>query len=126
MADFKNLKRHKTLGAPPPPEEASPNLSAPETAPAPPSTPTVISVVPEAKPKIRPVSKESPAPAPAAGQGRGRRDGRSLRKTGRTLQLATRVSPEFDARLRDIAERQGMLIVEVLEQALDAYEASHR
>ena len=50
-------------------------------------------------------------------------DGRSLRRSGRTLQLATRVSPEFDARLRHIAQRDGLLLVEVLERALDAYES---
>jgi hypothetical protein len=33
------------------------------------------------------------------------------------------VSPAFDERLRDIAERDGLLLVEVLERALDAYEA---
>jgi hypothetical protein len=52
------------------------------------------------------------------------RDGRSARRTGRTLQFATRVSPEFDQRLRDIAERDRLLLVEVLERALDAYEAA--
>jgi hypothetical protein len=51
-------------------------------------------------------------------------DGRSLRRSGRTIQLATRVSPEFDARLRHIAQRDGLLLVEVLERALDAYEAA--
>jgi hypothetical protein len=34
------------------------------------------------------------------------------------------VSPEFDQRLRDIAERDRLLVVEVLERALDAYEAT--
>jgi len=32
------------------------------------------------------------------------------------------VSPEFDNRLRSIAERDGKLLVEILEEALDAYE----
>jgi predicted transcriptional regulator len=32
------------------------------------------------------------------------------------------VSPDFDNRLRDIAERDGKLLVEVLEEALEAYE----
>jgi hypothetical protein len=32
------------------------------------------------------------------------------------------VSPEFDDRLRTIAEREGLLLVEVLERALDLYE----
>jgi len=50
-------------------------------------------------------------------------DGRSLRRSGRTIQFATRVSPEFDERIRTIAKRERMLLVEVLEKALDAYEA---
>lgn len=93
MADLTKLKRKSTLGAPPPITEASANLDAPEHAP------------------------------PAALGRAGRHDGRSARRTGRTLQFATRVSLEFDARLRAIAEREGRLLVEVLERALDAYEA---
>jgi hypothetical protein len=64
---------------------------------------------------------------PGAGEGAIRRDGRSARRSGRTLQFATRVSPEFDDRLRAIAERDHKLLVEVLEEALEAYEQSrHR
>ena len=99
MADLTKLKRRSSLGAPPPPAEASPNLEAPETAPPPPA-------------------------APRAGEGTPRRDGRSARRSGRTLQFATRVSPEFDDRLRTIAERDRKLLVEVLEEALEAYENS--
>jgi hypothetical protein len=96
MADMSKLaaKRKSTLGAPPPPEEASPNLAAPETAPAP----------------AAPVAK--------------RTDGRSARRSNRTIQFATRVTPEFDERIRAIAERDGLLLVQVLERALDAYETS--
>src|SRR3954447_18971316 len=112
MADMSKLKRRGSLGAPPPAEEASPNLQAPETAPA-----------------LAASLAVSPAPRPAfstiqAGQRTLARDGRSARRTGRTLQFATRVSPEFDQRLRDIAERDRLLLVEVLERALDAYEAA--
>jgi|TARA_R100000935_G_C2839803_1_gene170306 hypothetical protein len=92
MADLSKLKKSK-LGTPPSPDEASQNLTAPEVAPA----------APQAEPRPR-------------------RDGRSARKTHRTLPFATRVSPDFDGRLRDIAERDGLLLVEVLERALDAYE----
>jgi len=53
-------------------------------------------------------------------------DGRSLRRTGRTLQLATRVSWEFDDKLRRIAQRDGLKLVEVLERALDAYEEARK
>lgn len=91
MATFK-----KKLGAPPPMEEASPNLEAPEHAPTlPPLVPSHVRI-----------------------------DGRSLRRSHRTIQFATRVSPEFDERIRAIAQRDGLLLVEVLEKALEAYEAA--
>jgi hypothetical protein len=79
MADMSKLKR-RTLPAPPPPDEASPNLRAPEHAPA-------------------------------------------VHPSGH-MRFATRVTPEFDARIRAIAERDGLLLVEVMEQALEAYEAA--
>lgn len=104
MADLTKLKRRSTLGAPPPITEASVNLEAPEHAPPTPVT-----------------SQALPLPTPHGGVER--HDGRSARRTGRTLQFATRVSPEFDARLRAISEREGLLLVEVLERALEAYEA---
>jgi hypothetical protein len=110
MANLTKLKRRSSLGAPPPLADASPNLEAPETAPEPPGRMTV----------VRPS---------AAGAGEGmapRRDGRSARRSGRTLQFATRVSPAFDDRLRAIAEREGKLLVEVLEDALAAYEQSRQ
>ena len=44
------------------------------------------------------------------------------RRSIRTLQLGLKVSPEFDQRLRQIAARDGLLMVEVLERALDSYE----
>jgi hypothetical protein len=100
MADLSKFKQaRRSLGAPPSMEEASPNLSAPETAPLP------SSLQGQAEPILR------------------RRDARALRRTNRTLPFATRVSPEFDNRLRDIAERDGLKLVELLERALDAYEA---
>jgi len=101
MADVSKLKR-RTLGAPPPPTEASTNLAQPE------------------------VVQEPPPPAPlhlvAEASGYHRRDGRSMRRSNRVVQFATRVTPEFDERIRSIAEREELLIVEVLERALDAYE----
>jgi hypothetical protein len=96
MVDLSKLKsRRSGLGAPPPIEDASPNLQAPEHAPA--------------------------HAAPASPQ---RMDGRSARRSNRTLQFATRVSPAFDERIRAIAARDGLMLVEVLERALDAYESS--
>jgi hypothetical protein len=116
MADLTKIKRRNTLGVPPSSEEASQNLNAPEIAP----------VIPE------PAQVKSHAVAPTTptvvrqDEEHERLDGRSLRKTGRTLQLATRVSWEFDDKLRRIAQREGLLLVEVLERSLDAYEASSK
>jgi hypothetical protein len=112
MADLTKLKRRSSLGEPPPPAEASTNLEAAETAP-PPAAPAVEPPQPIAV--IRPAAVRTEQPLP-------RRDGRTARRSGRTLQFATRVSPEFDNRLRSIAERDGKLLVEILEEALDAYE----
>jgi len=136
MADLSKLKRRSSLGAPPPPAEASTNLQAPEIAP-PPSDP----VPPPAMAAAREAAVRRPATTPraaaaavaarppavsGAGQGLHRYDGRSARRTGRTVQFATRVSPEFDDRVRAIAEEERILLVEVLERALDAYEAVRR
>lgn len=103
MADASRLKqlRRAGLGPPPPPAEARADL-----APTPPPT----------------LPPAPPAAAPGDGRGEGRIDGRRLRRSGRTLQFATRVSAAFDTRLRGIAARDGLLLVEVLERALDAYE----
>jgi hypothetical protein len=122
MADMAKLKRRSTLGTPPPAAEASPNLQAPEiVAPAPPAPPAP----PPARAALAPAVRTQAAPEAGAGQGPPRRDGRSARRSGRTVQFATRVSPEFDERIRVIAEREGILLVEVLERALEAYEAGH-
>lgn len=94
MKAMKSRQRPNRLGDVPKLEEASPNITAPEHAPAAP-----------------------PAEATKV-------DGRRLRRTGRTEQLATRVTREFKKRLYDVAERDGLLLVEVLEKALDAYEES--
>jgi hypothetical protein len=94
MADLSKFKK-KRLGAPPPPEDASQNLQAPEVAPS--------------------------APAQSSMTYR-REDGRSARRTGRTVQFATRVSEEFDTRFRQIAKRDGLLLAQLLEKTLDAYE----
>lgn len=110
MADLSKLKRRSTLGPPPQQTEASTNLDAPEIAPLP---------VPVAEP-------DQSLTLRAAGEGRRVRDGRSARRTGRTIQFATRVTPEFDERFRTVAERDGLLHVELLEKSLAAYEKSHQ
>jgi hypothetical protein len=102
MADLSKLKRRNTLGDPPPIAEASQNLQTPEIAAA--------------------VTQ----PAALPHEEHQRLDGRSLRKTGRTVQFATRVSLEFDDKLRRIAQRDGLKLVEVLERALEAYEESRK
>jgi hypothetical protein len=102
MADLSKLKRRNTLGDPPSIDEASQNLQAPE------------------------IAGEDLQPTALPHEEHHRIDGRSLRKTGRTVQFATKVSLEFDDKLRRIAQRDGLLLVEVLEQALEAYEKSRR
>ena len=105
MADISKLKRGR-LGAPPSADEASSNLLSPEIAPAGPR-----------------------AAGPGAARGldvtahmAARLDGRSIRRTNRVVPLALRVTPEFDERLRTIAARDRLLLAEVLEHALAAYE----
>ena len=96
MADVSKLRR-KSLGTPPPLEEATTNIHAPEVVPA------VIPNEPDPMPTLQ------------------RIDGRSARRSHRTVQFATRVRPDWDAELRSLAQRDGLLLVEVLERALDLY-----
>jgi hypothetical protein len=118
MANLSKLKRPNSLGAPPPADEASQNLTAPEVAPrasTPPGDPRISGKQKANAVRTRPENtNEQPD----------RVDGRSLRKSGRLIPFATRVSLDFDTRLRRIAQRDGLLLVEVLECGLDAYEAS--
>jgi hypothetical protein len=102
MADLSKLKRRNTLGEPPPIEEASQNLQTPE------------------------IAEEVTQPAMLPREEYHRIDGRSLRRTGRTVQFATRVSEEWDDKLRRIAQRDGLKLVEVLERALEAYEEARK
>lgn len=102
MADASKLKRKSSLGTPPPAEDASPNLHQPETAPA----AMVASALPAAYTRAF--------------------DGRSHRRTQRTLQLNLKVTPHFDALLREIAERENLLLAEVLEKALFQYQENRK
>ena len=106
MADASKLKRKNSLGSPPPEEEASPNLHEPEMAPASPASP------------ILPADPVTPYLRAF--------DGRSLRRTHRTLQLNLKVTPQFDALLREIAHREKRLLAEVMEKALFQYEENHK
>ncbi|MFC0389152.1 hypothetical protein [Muricoccus vinaceus] len=47
-------------------------------------------------------------------------DGRTLRKSGRTVQLGTRVTERFAVDLRADAAASNLLIVEILEEAVAA------
>jgi hypothetical protein len=123
MANLAKLKRRNTLGTPPPFEEASQNLQAPEIVPV--VTAPAVSPHGEAVLERKPVGEQQGDP-PHPHDAQYRIDGRSLRRTGRTLQLATRVSWEFDDKLRRIAQRDGLKLVEVLERALEAYEAARK
>jgi hypothetical protein len=49
-------------------------------------------------------------------------DKRSLRKTGRTHQLATRVKFEFYKRVKRLALDMDITIAELLEKAIDSFE----
>lgn len=95
MANVDKLKK-RGLGTPPPLEDAATSLTAPETAPV-----ALESSTEPVTPYVR-------------------RDGRTARKTNRTLAFATRVTPEFDQEIREIADREGLKLVEVLENAVEA------
>jgi hypothetical protein len=107
VADVSRLRRGR-LGTPPSTDEASRNLLAPESAPTPTPPPKA--------------GSGSDSGADIAAHMASRPDGRSLRKTNRVVPLALRVTPEFDGRLRAIAARDRLLLAEVLERALAAYE----
>lgn len=95
MADASKLKYlKKTLGNAPKLEEASNNLYAPESAPL--------------QESINSYQKM---------------DGRSMRRTNRTIRFATTVTPEFDYTLRKVASEKNMLLSEVLEEALKLYQS---
>jgi hypothetical protein len=53
-------------------------------------------------------------------------DGRSLRRTGRTVGFSTKVTEDWDYRLKRYAARNNVLIVVALEQALDALEREEK
>jgi hypothetical protein len=67
------------------------------------------------------------APAPELEQPVPQRiDGRSLRRTGRTVGFSTKVTEDWDYRLKRYAARNNVLIVVALEQALDALEREEK
>ena len=116
MADASKLKTKRGrggLGSPPGPDEVATSLNAPEIAP----------VASTAEPDASHTETDSAQPENPQKDAEvyTRRDGRSARKTNRTLAFATRVTPAFDQEIRDIADREGLKLVEVLEKAVEAY-----
>lgn len=67
---------------------------------------------PPPNPAEAPKNLDQPEVAPS--------DGRSARATGRTMQLATRVHPEFYREIRMYAAQHGLKLVEVLERGHEA------
>lgn len=65
---------------------------------------------------------QEPLSQPAASVSPLQIDGRRLRATGRTQRFGATVHPDWAAKLKHIAQRDGLLMVEVLERALEAYE----
>jgi len=65
---------------------------------------------------------KAPEHAPPAVHPSAEVDGRSLRKTGRTHQFATRITPELHRQIKMIAARDGLKVTELLEHAVAAYE----
>lgn len=122
MADFTNLKRNKGLGAPPPPSEVKENLQEPETAPAPTAPVAAPSIAPQPAPEPQRERAARPKVVHLAQTPKNERDGRSARRTGRTVQFATRVSDDFDRKFRSVCKRDGLLMAVLLEEALEAYE----
>ena len=112
----------------PAPQPAPPNLAEPTPSagggaapiPSPRVGPTMLAPEPM---ESAPLNHAQPLPAgPADAFGRARYpDGRSRRRTGRIEQINVKVSAQFNSDLRGLADRQGLLIVEVLERALDTY-----
>jgi hypothetical protein len=49
-------------------------------------------------------------------------DKRTLRKTGRTEQFATRVSKEWLEKIKELAQKENLKLVEVLEKLLECYD----
>jgi hypothetical protein len=108
MADASKLKR---LGSPPPIDEARADLIP---------APSVVEPEPEPQPKIEDVA---PAPPPVRQPepqpefyDYERVDGRTLRKTGRTIPFSTRLNADTDRLIRRIAGKHGILIAEVVER----------
>ena len=119
-AKLRSLGSRRTLGSPP--RDAIPEITgeaAQDTSPVTPPPAVPASVVASLPPQPPTPARSAPeAPPPA--RPRTVVDGRTLRKTGRTVQLGTRVTEQFAIDLRTDAEADGLMIVELLEEAVSA------
>jgi hypothetical protein len=96
---------------PQPPTDGSPGMDAPET----PALDRRAAPARQAAPRrSRTPPNDDAAPIT---------DGRSLRATGRVVQLNIKTSPETKARFLALAQERQVLLVDLFEQALDALEA---
>ena len=75
----------------------------------------------EATSENRYIGEDGKAAPPDAAAPPAQIDGRTLRRTGRTQKFAATVKPEWAIEIKTIAAEEGKLIVEVLEEALEAY-----
>jgi hypothetical protein len=109
MADASKLKGLGRLGAPPPLEEARADLvpppeAVPEPTPPPPVPPPEAPSVMQSRPQVVEIEDYE------------RVDGRTLRKTGRTIPFSTRLNVDTDRLIRRLAGKHGILIAEVVER----------
>lgn len=75
--------------------------------------------------QARPAPPEPAPPAPALVAAAPRRlDGRSLRATGRTTQLNVKITEDTKAAVLRLAQERGLLVSEVIEQAVALLEHS--
>lgn len=75
--------------------------------------------------KLPPPPSEAETPANLTAPEVAPADGRSLKATGHTHQLATRVRADFYDELRRYAADHRLKLVEVLEQAFEALKQKH-
>lgn len=110
-------QRRNPLGLPPSADEARNNLQEPEAAPA-------------AQPAAKPAQTQKKAVKPQKGRAVSKPrstaseeviDGRTLRRTGRTEQFATRVRPDFKKSLHSVAQATGKNYNVILEESLELY-----
>lgn len=111
---------HSTAQANTGESSSPPNADGATTTQSPPDgTTTLTPQLTDAAPQL---DRAQPVSGPVSAFGGARYpDGRSRRRTGRIEQINVKVSAKFNSDLRGLADRQGLLIVEVLERALDTY-----